>query len=279
VDGSWTNGFDIALLHAVNGRVGNFALDHLVKQAEENPLFRGALFLTAFWGMWFRKAPNIAARREQLLGVLFAVVGSVIAARAISLLFPFRIRPMYSDGVGFTPLPFPVHYNLEDWSSFPSDTGAYFFAIAVGFWFFSRPLSIVAMIYTICYICVPRLYIGIHWATDLLAGCMVGAFVAPLVIRSQLVARCLSRPLVRFAELRPGIFYAAFFLFTFEMVPLFTDARGIFHGLMLMAGKYSLPTAAVVGLTGTVVAAVAGIGGHYVARTLRGEQGAATAAE
>jgi undecaprenyl-diphosphatase len=186
---------------------------------------------------------------------------------------------MYTDGVGFIPLPFPVHYNLENWSSFPSDTGAYFFAIAAGFWFFSRPLSIAAMLYTALYICVPRLYLGIHWATDLLAGGLVGVVVAPLVIRSQLVARHLSRPLIRFAELRPGIFYAAFFLFTFEMVPLFTDARGIFHGLMLMAGKYNIPTVAIVALVAAAVIATTGVVTYYVARTLRAARVPATAAE
>jgi undecaprenyl-diphosphatase len=278
MDASWTNGFDLALLHAVNGWAGNFALDHLVKQAEENPLLRGALFLTAFWGMWFHRAPRTSKRRERLLGILFAVVAAVVAARAVSLLFPFRVRPMYADGVGFVPLPFPVQYNLEDWSSFPSDTGAYFFAIAVGFWFFSRPLSLVAMLYTAVYICGPRLYLGIHWATDLLAGGLVGAIVTPFVMRSELVAHRLSRPLIRFAELRPGIFYAAFFLFTFEMVPLFTDARGIFHGLMLMAGKYGLPTASIVALVAAVGTAVLAACAFYVARTLRDDR-AATAGD
>ena len=279
MDGSWTNGIDLALLHAVNGWAGNFALDHLVKQVEENPLLRGALFLTAFWGMWFHRAPKTSARRERLLGILFAVVAAVIAARAVSLLFPFRVRPMYADGVGFVPLPFPVQYNLEDWSSFPSDTGAYFFAIAVGFWFFSRPLSIVAMLYTALYICGPRLYLGIHWASDLLAGCLVGAAVTPFVVRSELVARLLSRPLIRFAELRPGIFYAAFFLFTFEMVPLFTDARGIFHGLMLMAGKYGLPIGTIVALVAAVGTAVLAACALYVARILRDDRAAADAAD
>lgn len=265
----WLNAFDLAGLHAINGFVGNFALDHLVKQAEENPLFRGALFMTAFWGLWFAAIGDRAARREKLLNIVFAVVASIVVARAISLIFPFRLRPMYTDGIGFLPLPFPVHYNLEDWSAFPSDTGAYFFAIAAGFWAFSRPLSVVAMLYTVSYIALPRIYLGIHWPSDLIAGCAVGAIVAPLVVNSPLATRWLSRPLIEFAALRPGFFYAGFFLFTFEMVPLFTDARGIFHGLMLMARKYELPTAAVVAFTGVAVLGTLAALVWYVARTRR----------
>jgi undecaprenyl-diphosphatase len=265
----WLNAFDLTVLHWINGYAGNFALDHLVKQAEENPLFRGALFITAFWALWFAAIGDRAARREKLLNVIFAVVASIVVARAISLVFPFRLRPMYADGAGFIPLPFPVHYNLEDWSSFPSDTGAYFFAIAVGFWGFSRTLSVAAMIYCISYIALPRIYLGLHWPSDLIAGCAVGALIALLIVNNALVTRWVSRPLIEFSTLRPGLFYSGFFLFTFEMVPLFSDARGIFHGLMLMARKYELPTAAVVALTGAavLVALVAIV--WYVARTRR----------
>lgn len=265
----WLNTFDLTILHWINGYAGNFALDHLVKQAEENPLFRGALFMTAFWGLWFAAIGDRAARREKLLNIVFAVVASIMVARAISLVVPFRLRPMYTDGAGFIPLPFPVHYNLEDWSSFPSDTGAYFFAIAVGFWSFSRTLSIAAMIYCIGYIALPRVYLGLHWPSDLIAGCAVGAVVAPLVVNSRLVTRGISRPLMEFAALRPGFFYAGFFLFTFEMVPLFTDARGIFHGLMLMARKYQLPTATVAAATAAAVLAALAAIGWFVARTRR----------
>jgi undecaprenyl-diphosphatase len=265
----WLNAFDLTVLHWINGHAGNFALDHLVKQAEENPLFRGALFMTAFWGLWFARIGDPTTRREKLLNIVFAVVASIVIARAISLVFPFRLRPMYTDGIGFVPLPFPVHYNLEEWSSFPSDTGAYFFAIAVGFWGFSRPLSIAAMVYCIGYIALPRIYLGLHWPSDLIAGCAVGAVIAPLVVGSALVTRWISRPLLDFAALRPGLFYAAFFLFTFEMVPLFTDARGLFHGLMLMAGKYHLPTAVVVAATGIVVLGALVVIAWFIARTRR----------
>jgi undecaprenyl-diphosphatase len=271
----WLNVFDLTILHWINGHAGSFALDHLVKQAEENPLFRGALFMTAFWGLWFADTGDRAVRREKLLNVVFAVVAAIVVARAVSLVFPFRLRPMYSDGAGFIPLPFPVQYNLEDWSSFPSDTGAYFFAIAVGFWGFSRPLSIAAMLYCIGYIAVPRIYLGLHWPSDLIAGCAIGAAVAPLVIGSALVTRWISRPLLDFSSLRPGLFYAGFFLFTFEMVPLFADARGVFHGLMLMAGKYELPTSAVLGLTAMVGGAALGAIAWFVARTRRGARAVA----
>jgi undecaprenyl-diphosphatase len=234
--------FDLTLFHAVNGYAGNWALDHLVKQAEENPIVRGSLYLALYWAFWFWPMEDRTEQRKSLINIILGIIAAIVAARAVSLILPFRVRPMYTEGIDFHPAAFPVQYDLVDWSAFPSDTAAYFFAMAAGFWIFSRPLSIIAMVYAAMYICLPRLYLGLHWPSDLVAGGLVGAVVAPLVIRSAFIRRRFATPLVAFSEAQPHLFYAGMFMLTCEMVPLFYNARGMFRGLVMVAHHFDLPS-------------------------------------
>lgn len=251
---------DLAVFHAVNGLAGSFVLDHLVKQAEENALLRGALFLTAYWFLWFKPSPSLAERRKTLIVLLVAVIASVVAARMLAIVLPFRTRPMYTAGIGFHPTAFPVSFQLVNWSSFPSDTAAYFFAMAAGVWALSRTLSVVGMIYTAVYICLPRLYLGLHWPSDLVVGCAIGAVIPALVLRSNLARRAIAAPLLICAERYPQYFYGGLFLLTAEMVPTFNDERILVDGIAMIAHHFGWPALSLlapVGLCG--LAAIGGL--------------------
>jgi len=57
---------------------------------------------------------------------------------------------------------------------FPSDHAVLFFALATGLFMAHRKLGIAAYAWVIVAICFPRLYLGIHWPTDVIAGAAVG---------------------------------------------------------------------------------------------------------
>jgi hypothetical protein len=82
------------------------------------------------------------------------------------------------------------------------------------------------MLYTAVWICFPRMFLGVHYASDVVVGGVIGiAFVWVSLkvewLQSRLGARVLS-----IADSKPEIFYPAAFLASFEMGILFDDVRG-----------------------------------------------------
>ena len=77
-----------------------------------------------------------------------------------------------------------------------------------------------------------RLYVGLHYPTDLIGGAVIGILVAWLVNRERL-RTWLATPALTLSEKYPGPFYAVFFLLTFELASLFNDTRNaltlLFH--------------------------------------------------
>jgi hypothetical protein len=53
---------------------------------------------------------------------VFAIVVSLFVARLFANLLPFRVRPMFTSGIGYRPPLFEMGAYFENWSSFPSDT-------------------------------------------------------------------------------------------------------------------------------------------------------------
>ena len=67
---------------------------------------------------------------------------------------------------------------LYGWSSFPSDHAILFMALAVAIFLASRRFGWLALTYTTLCIIGPRVYLGWHWPTDVLAGALLGAAFA-----------------------------------------------------------------------------------------------------
>ena len=63
--------------------------------------------------------------------------------------------------------------NLADFKSFPSGHAAIFFAIAMAVYFYNKKLGIWFFIAAII-IGVARIFVGVHWPSDVLAGAMIG---------------------------------------------------------------------------------------------------------
>jgi undecaprenyl-diphosphatase len=148
---------------------------------------------------------------------------ALLLSRVIVKVFlPFRVRPLCDATSG---LHFPAGTtDWQNWSSFPSDHAILFFTLTVGLFSISRLLGWIALLDTVFLICLPRLYLGIHYPTDVIAGAVIGV-AAGFIARDKAVGICLAKWPLQWVERQPGLFYAVFFVFMYQMAVMFWDVR------------------------------------------------------
>ena len=88
----------------------------------------------------------------------------------------------------------------------------------------NRPVGIFALVHTTIVIALPRVYLGLHYPTDLIAGAAIGAAVAWLFVR-RLSETELARRITEWSYSAPAYFYPAIFLATYQIADMFTNAR------------------------------------------------------
>ena len=80
------------------------------------------------------------------------------------------------------------------------------------------------MVYILIAICLPRIYVGIHYPSDVLAGAALGVFSVLLCSWSK-VRKIWTGIVLNWIERWPGASYTLLFLITFEIATLFWDVR------------------------------------------------------
>jgi len=224
---------DLIIYRFFNGFAGNRLLDYLASFEENDHLIKGGLILAIYWYLWFRASSDQNRRRRAIIAIVIGALLALIASRTIANFAPYRVRPMYDLHLQHHPYAFPVSAALVNWSAFPSDTATFFFALAFGLAYLSRRLAVPAMLYVAGWICLPRLFLGVHYASDLVAGAVIGILVVRASLKAEWLHSNLAERLLALAEGKPEIFYAAAFLASFEMGMLFEDIRGaaraVFH--------------------------------------------------
>lgn len=91
----------------------------------------------------------------------------------------------------------------------------------------SRWLGAAAIVWTSLSICLPLLYRGEHWPTDLVAGAVVGVALMVLLCRLIGATRLPDRTL-RFSATHPTIFYTGAWLLALETAELFENVQAYF---------------------------------------------------
>ena len=219
------NFFDLSIFHFLNSFAHrSYLLDNFILRVSETRLTTGAFIVALFWAAWEVEGKSNPEKREILLFGLFTSVLSVLVARVLALMLPFRDRPLHTPDIGYR-LPYGMQPDsLINWSSFPSDHATMFICLAITLWMVSRRLGALAFVYVLFVIDLPRIYDGIHYPTDILAGTLLGFAVALLVrlpkLRSEVV-----NPFLRLKESYPLLFHCCFFLFAFEVGELFNTLR------------------------------------------------------
>lgn len=221
------NSFDHAVISAVNQySQHSWALDRIVNYLQGAHLLKGAVLACAIWWAWFRPGPQQTQVRHHVVITIAACIVAIALARALQLTLPFRPRPMHVAELGFI-LPYGMLPTLlKDWSSFPSDHAVLFFTLSTGLWFVSRRAGILALLFSTIVVCLPRLYLGLHYPTDLIAGAALGAAVSALGNWFLTTSRPVEN-VVKWSQDQPQHFYPLFFLLTFQIAVMFDDIRSL----------------------------------------------------
>ncbi len=233
----WENSVDVRLELGVNHFVGHASwFDKLVVAWDGTNLATTVVIVLLIWLAVFdwRRPGKLRSSHELVFGSLVFGMAATLAARAIALSLPFRARPMADPHLAFR-LPAGGELGLIHWSAFPSDHAALFMALAVGILPVSRRLGWLAIAWTTFFICFPRLYLGVHWPTDLLAGVLIGGVFAQGA-RIPAFRRFVRNTIERFHNERPALFLALFFVWSYETSILFEDVRRV---LFVVAHHFS----------------------------------------
>jgi undecaprenyl-diphosphatase len=199
-------------------------LDVLIVYLIGSYLFKGGVMMAFVWWGWFRRAVNPELDRLRLTAVLAASLVALVAARTLAWTLPNRLRPMHDAAVDMQlPIGMPPGA-LTGWSSFPSDHATLFGCLATGMFLVSRRAGLVASLYVVVIILLPRVYSGLHYPSDLLAGYALGACLAWLLSREAVLGPVVS-PVYRWLTARPGLSYPLLFLVSYQFATLFDESR------------------------------------------------------
>jgi membrane-associated phospholipid phosphatase len=223
-----------------NAAIHSQGFTHVVQAVATLYLSKGVVLIALLWWVWFRperaEGPDgEAVRRHHRELVVIAIAGGLIALVAGRLLahhLPFRLRPMYEPALrAFYPEAHVEEPVPRTWSAFPSDHAMVWCAVAMGIFLASRPVGIYALFHAVVLISLPRIYLGLHYPTDVLAGAGLGIGIA-CVMNVRAIRTRIAAPILTFEQRYPGVFYGAAFVLNFELATQVDELRVLAHDLL-----------------------------------------------
>ncbi|SFV38782.1 phosphatase PAP2 family protein [Hyphomicrobium facile] len=176
------------------------------------------------WALWFRKHER-ELNRSDIASGLIGVIAAFVISRFLQDILPERPRPFFSGAHDFV-LPFYADdRGMEKWSSFPSDHAVISFALATIIFLISRPLGLVSYFWSFFVVCLPRVYGGLHYASDILAGALIGISAVVVSVKAFSKWPWLAQRLLAMEMKYPSAFYGSAFFFSYQIVTLFDDFR------------------------------------------------------
>ncbi|CAE6764020.1 phosphatase PAP2 family protein [Paraburkholderia haematera] len=224
------NSFDTAVqIFLTHNAFHSAAINHAIRVITGQIIFKGLVLIPVLWWMWFKPDPRSEWRRETIIATVASGLLSLASGRLLAYCLPFRQRPLYNPELH---LDFPS-VGLHDavvrtWSSFPSDHAMLWMSIATGIFVVSRRVGVLALLYTGIFICLPRVYLGLHYPTDVLAGAAIGVAITCIATRDFVRTR-LAGPILQWMNGYPGPAYMLAFLLSFELVTQFDDLFLLFR--------------------------------------------------
>lgn len=187
-----------------------------------NYLLKGGVIMAVLWYLWFKENSLNSHSREKIILTLYSIIIAIGIGRLLPNLLPFRARPNLNPEFNF-----PYELNrLDTWSSFPSDHALLFFGLATGIFRVSKKWGLFSYAYVLVVICLPRIYLGFHFPTDILAGAVIGIFLI-WAISALKISSGLENKTIEFSNKYPSIFYPCFFILSYQIATLFEDSRDI----------------------------------------------------
>lgn len=227
------NVFDTAIQTFLTGVAADLPiLNHPIRVLAALYTFKGLALVAVLWWIWFKPGQRAEWEREMVVATILSALLALATFRIVAHFLPFRMRPVYnpelhlqfpSDDLGAAVLP--------TWSSFPSDHAMLWVSVATGIFLVWRAVGVLALLHTAIFICLPRVYLGWHYPTDILAGAAFGAATTWTMTRDAVRTR-FAVPILRWLQKSPGPGYTLLFALCFELVTQFEE--------LLMLGRLLL---------------------------------------
>jgi len=229
--------FDSSILHFINQFAQrSWLFDKTMVFISTDPFVSGGVATSFFWWAWFAESRAKEKVRETILCGLAASFTALFVARSLAALLPFRARPYLNAELHFLPPLGTTQYycDLIHWSSFPSDHAVLYFSLATCIFLVSWRVGILAFCHALFVVCLPLVYLGEHYPSDILAGALLGIGIGCLS-RIEKLRDSLSRAPLQFLNYSRSTFYICFYLCTFLFATNFDSLRKIafyaFHEL------------------------------------------------
>jgi undecaprenyl-diphosphatase len=136
------NAFDSSIIYFLNSfSRKSWTFDYTVLFVANSTFVRAGLITFMLVWLWFRIDRNLIKTRESIISTVFFTLVALVFVKVFRYFLPFRPRPLHNPDLILN-LPFGVDSSsLYEWSAFPSDTAAFFFAMSTGLFFISRLLG------------------------------------------------------------------------------------------------------------------------------------------
>ncbi|TSA02052.1 MAG: phosphatase PAP2 family protein [Nitrospiraceae bacterium] len=229
------NTFDNTIVSFLNELARQaWTFNSIVVSVATTRLFKGTVLVPLLWWLWFRSDANKNRTREVILTTIGACYVATGVSQFLQVICPFRSRPLYTPELALH-LPYTMSLtDVSDSSSFPSDHAILFFALGVGLLIVSRVVGAAALAYVVLATCLPRIYVGLHFPTDIIAGAFIGGGIAYFAGISATVRRIIRGHVLKWEQNNAGMFYACLFVLTYEIAILFDDVNVIRYALHLI---------------------------------------------
>ena len=167
---------DVRLLYLINNLSGRSNLLDAAARLVVNDYFVPTTLALVLLALWF--SPGAPAKRARYQLMLFRTTLAVLLAnvllKGVNLLY-FRPRPFATLDVT------RCFYKPSD-SSFPSNPATLGFAMATAVYLHHRPAGLV-MFGLATLFALGRVYCGVHYPSDIVAGALLGSLTAIAVVR------------------------------------------------------------------------------------------------
>jgi len=210
-------------------------LNHFFVFISTNDFLKGGIVVSLLWFFWFQGDKNINEKRRQIICTLVSCLIAIAIGRLLARVLIFRERPVLNENYASF---FPNKHIADGLylnSSMPSDHAVMFCALATGIFLISKKIGILAYIYISCFVLFPRVYLGYHYATDIITGAAIGISIT-LIYSFIKISDDISSRVMQFSIRYKGLFYLLFFWLSFQIGTMFDSSRMIAHyiGILIL---------------------------------------------